>query len=86
MESIDSLQQKILIGDEIKVLKIDERITEYLPDEEKEVLASFIDNVFQVEEINSDGSMVVSRSWEHPELGEISGQSVAIFPEGALKV
>jgi len=76
----------VSIGDSIKVLEIDQRITEHLPNEEKEALASFIGSVFKVEKINDDGSMMVSKTWEFPEFGEIIGHDVAIFPKGALLV
>ena len=86
MKSKDTKGNAVSIGDSIRVLEIDKRITEHLPNEEKEALASLIGNVFKVEKINSDGSMMVSKTWIHPEAGEVIGHDVAIFPKGALLV
>ena len=86
MKTKDSKGSTVFIGDKIKVLEIDRRITQYLPDDEKEELESFIGNEFVVEKINSDGSMLVTKKWSAPELGEVMGHELAIFPEGALMV
>lgn len=86
MKSRDQSGKEVSIGDTIKVLAIDKRITEYLPEDEQKDLASFVGDIFVVKNINSDGSMLVRKSWNNPEIGEIIGHEVAIFPEGALLV
>ena len=84
MKTKDSKGNAVFVGDKIKVLEIDRRITQNLPEDEKEELESFIGNELVVDKINSDGSMLVSKKWEDPELGEVMGHELAIFPEGAL--
>ena len=74
------------IGDHIKVQAIDKRILEYLPSDEKEELNSFIGEVLSVQGINSDGSMIVCKTWKNPEAHETMGHEIAIFPNGALWV
>ena len=86
LKSRDSAGNEVLVGDSIRVLEIDKRITEFIPEDEKSDLALFIGEVFEVEKVNSDGSMLVSKSWHSPEIGEIRGHGVAIFPKGALLV
>ncbi|WP_272962041.1 hypothetical protein, partial [Alcanivorax jadensis] len=69
MKSRDSAGNEVLVGDSIRVLEIDKRITEFIPEDEKSDLALFIGEVFEVEKVNSDGSMLVSKSWHSPERG-----------------
>ena len=84
MKSKDSKEDEVSIGDNIKVLEIDERILRFMPRDEKEELTSLVGQVFFVRNINSDGSMLVSKTWKQPESGEVMGHDVAIFPKGAL--
>ncbi|MCW8880643.1 MAG: D-2-hydroxyacid dehydrogenase [Kangiellaceae bacterium] len=84
VKSLDAHRNSVKIGDKIKVVSIDERILEHLPEDELKDLKSFIGEVFVVEDINSDGSMVVTKSWQIEDEQHIMGHSVAIFPEGAL--
>lgn len=84
LKTEDSNGNSVTVGDSIKVLEIDERITQFLPDDEKAELAEFIGNVFEVLSINSDGSMVVTKTWSNENIGEIMGHEIAIFPKGAL--
>ena len=84
--SLDSLGSIVSIGDTIKVLEIDSRLTKYLPEDEVEELNEIIGEALNVNKINTDGSMVVSKSWVHPEEGLISGHDIAIFPNGSLLV
>ena len=86
METVDSNGDKVIVGDEIKVLEIDKAITRFLPKDEVQDLESFLNNVFKISKINTDGSMVVAKQWEHPEAGLISGHELAIFPNGSLLV
>jgi len=86
MRSRDSIGNEVLIGSTIKVLRIDERITKFLPADEVADLNSFVGNILPVIKINSDGSMIVSKNWKGQEPGEIYGHDVAIFPKGALLV
>ena len=84
---MDSTKDKngteVKVGDQILVHEIDSRITEYLPKDEVEDLQEFVNSVFTVNHINSDGSMVVAKEWKHPGSNEIMGHELAIFPEGA---
>lgn len=84
--SFDSLGSTTSIGDTIKVLKIDSRLTKYLPEDEIEELNEIIGEVLSIIKINTDSSMVVSKSWVHPEAGLISGHDIAIFPNDSLLV
>ena len=86
METVDSTGEKVSVGDEIKVLEIDKAITKFLPEDEVRDLELFINNVFKISRINTDGSMVIAKQWEHPEAGLISGLELAIFPSGSLLV
>jgi hypothetical protein len=86
MNSRDSIGNEVFIGDSIKILEVDERITEYLPEYEKEELTLFIGNIFVIEKINSDGSMLVSKTWHYPNIDSVMGHDIAIFPIGALLV
>ncbi len=86
MKSKDSAENEVSTGDSIKVLEIDKRITEYLPEDEKEELASFIGDVLIVKKINTDGSMLVGKTWEYEKTDGMMGHEVAIFPKGALLV
>lgn len=83
MKTKDLYKNNVEVGSRIKVLSIDDRILEYLPEEERNDLRSFVGEVFEVEDINSDGSMVVSKSWELEGGEQIMGHSIAIFPDGA---
>ncbi len=86
LNSKDKNDCEVNIGDHIKVLAIDSRILMHLPSDEKEELNSFINNILQVQSINSDGSMVVCKTWENPEQHETMGHEVAIFSNDALLV
>ena len=83
-KSQDAQGKLVRIGDKIKVVSIDERILEHLPADEVKDLKSIIGEFCVVEDINSDGSMVVSKSWQIGDESHIMGHSLAIFPEGAI--
>ncbi|MBY5939226.1 hypothetical protein [Marinobacter nauticus] len=85
INSKDSEGKEVFIGSYIKVLEIDPRITEFLPEDEVRDLNSFIGQVFEVKKINSDGSMLVSKEWHEEGLG-VMGHDLAIFPRGSLLV
>ena len=74
---------EVKIGDRILVHKIDERITRHLPRDELESLMEFVGSTFRVNHINTDGSMVVTKSNTVPGSDEIYGSDLAIFPDGA---
>ena len=84
--TLDSIGASVSVGDTIKVLEIDERIINFLPEDEVQELNSFINETFKVNSINSDGSMVVSKSWTQEEFGITSGHDLAIFPKGSLLI
>ena len=87
---MDSTKDKngteVKVGDQILIHEIDSRITEYLPKDEVEDLQEFVNSVFPVSHINSDGSMVVTKEWNYPKSNEIMGHDLAIFPDGAEKI
>ncbi|AJQ94785.1 hypothetical protein [Gynuella sunshinyii] len=83
-ETRDSLNQVVKIGDIIEVLEIDSRLLEYLTDEDKASLNSFVGDRLPVTKINSDGSMVVSKQRAYENI--IDGHDVAIYPKGAKRV
>ncbi len=80
--SKDRLGQTVAVGRNIKVLGIDERILASLPADEVGDLESFIGGAHEVININSDGSMIVSKEWSEDH-GCYMGHEVAIFPEDA---
>ncbi|MEP2653419.1 MAG: hypothetical protein ABJH06_15665 [Paraglaciecola sp.] len=84
--TVDKDGVTVIVGDKILVKEIDSRITEYLEADEVESLNEFIGNVFEVNSINTDGSMVVTKSTVIEENGEIYGTDLGIFPIGAVKV
>ncbi|MEP0357359.1 hypothetical protein [Paraglaciecola sp.] len=84
--TVDKDGVTVIVGDKILVKEIDSRITEYLEADEVESLNEFIGNVFEVNSINTDGSMVVTKSTVIEEIGEIYGTDLGIFPVGAVKV
>ncbi len=84
--TLDSNGETVFIGQTIKVLEIDERIINFLPADEVEELNEFIGEELEVQSINSDGSMVVSKSSRQEETGVTSGHDIAIFSKGALLV
>ena len=84
--TIDLNGETVSIGQTIKVLEIDERIMNFLPSDEIEELNEFIGEELEVRSINSDGSMVVSKSSRQEETGVTSGHEIAIFSKGALLV
>lgn len=87
---MDSTKDKngteVKVGDQILIHEIDSRITEYLPKDEVDDLQEFVNSVFTVNHINSDGSMVVTKEWQYPESNEIMGHDLAILPDGAEKI
>ena len=84
--TLDSIGETVSVGNIIKVLEIDERIMNFLPSDEVEELNEFIGEELNVENINSDGSMVVSKSSRQEETGITNGHDIAIFPKGALLI
>jgi hypothetical protein len=77
--SRDKLGNVVYLGDQIRVLAIDERILEHLPKDEVEELNSFIGEVFTILHINTDDSVLVEKGWRSGD--EIMGHGVAVFPE-----
>lgn len=77
----DKKNNVVSVGDTIKVHGIDERITQGLSEDELDGVMRFVGGEFEVQSINSDGSMVVS---DFTQVGDvISGADIAIFPDGA---
>ncbi|TVZ41813.1 hypothetical protein P886_1163 [Alteromonadaceae bacterium 2753L.S.0a.02] len=84
MKTSDSNGNSVTIGDRIKILEIDEKITKFLPQKEKAELSEYVGKIFTVTLVNSDGSMVVSAMRRNEDSEEIFGNEIAIFPKGAL--
>ena len=77
--STDKHGNRVKLGDQIRVLAVDERIIEPLPEDEVKELKSFIGGVFTIVHINSDNSVLVEKEWRTGE--EIMGHGLAVFPE-----
>ncbi len=80
--SVDKYGAWSIVGDNILVHAIDSHITEFLPQDEIDDLTAFIDQVFTVNHINTDGSMVITKETKCAD-GLIVGHDLAIFPAGA---
>ena len=77
--TVDKYGNKVCLGDLVRVLAVDDRILESLPDDEVEALNSFIGSVFPIVHINSDGSAVVEKEWRGGD--EVMGHGLAVFPD-----
>ncbi|RDE24598.1 hypothetical protein DV711_03135 [Motiliproteus coralliicola] len=77
--STDKHGNEVRLGDDIRVLKVDERILAPLPEDEVEELKSFIGEVFSVVHINTDNSVLVEKEWRSGD--EVMGHGLAVFPD-----
>ena len=77
--STDKHGSRVKPGEQIKVLSVDERILESLPEDEVKELKSFIGGVFTIVHINNDNSVLVEKEWKSGE--EIRGHGLAVFPD-----
>ncbi len=75
----DKYGNQVGLGDLVRVLAVDDRILEALPEDEVERLNSFIDSVFPIVHINSDGSVIVEKELHYGE--EVMGHGLAVFPD-----
>ena len=79
-ESInDKHGNKVGLGDLVRVLAVDDRILDSLPDDEIEALNAFIGSVFPIVHINRDGSAVVEKELRCGD--EVMGHCLAVFPD-----
>ena len=77
--STDKHGNRVKLGDQIRVLTVDERILKSLPEDEVQDLKSFIGGIFTIVHINSDNSVLVEKEWREGE--EIRGHGLAVFPD-----
>ena len=76
--SVDKHGIRVIPGSQIRVLALDEEIIRFLPEDEVQELKSFIDGVFTILHVNSDGSVLVEKEWREGDV--IMGHGLAVFP------
>lgn len=65
------------VGSRVKIIAIDPRFLESLPNDEKEDVASMLNEVFEVYEIDEYGQSWVEKGWAEPG-GDYRSHSLAL--------
>lgn len=77
-EPTDKYGRQVVVGSRVRILELSQSFLASLPPDEIEDVSSMIGEVFEVYEIDKNGSSWVEKIWDYPDQNQCSSHSLAL--------